>query len=93
MGAKYGELVGSTIGRGLGYVFGGKEKQKNQDWQTTGKTLGGYFGKMSGFKTGGLVRKTGVALVHKNEFVLPKGVAPTKAQRLKVKKIKSKAKK
>jgi hypothetical protein len=51
------------------------------------------MGKMSGFKTGGLVRKTGVALVHKNEFVLPNGVAPTKAQRLKVKKIKSKAKK
>jgi hypothetical protein len=33
-----------------------------------------------GFKKGGLVKKTGVAFVHKGEFVLPVGVKPTKAQ-------------
>jgi hypothetical protein len=32
------------------------------------------------FKKGGLVKKTGVAFVHKGEFVLPVGVKPTKAQ-------------
>lgn len=36
------------------------------------------------FKKGGRVKKTGVALVHKGEFVLPVGVKPTKAQLKKV---------
>ena len=90
MGVKYGETIGAGLGQGLGYVFGGKDKERNKDWQTTGKTIGGFFGRMTGFKTGGLVRKTGVALVHKNEFVLPNGVKPTKLQRAKVRKLKSK---
>lgn len=36
------------------------------------------------FKNGGRVKKTGMALVHKGEFVLPVGVKPTKAQLKKV---------
>lgn len=42
------------------------------------------------FKTGGKVKKTGLAKVHKGEFVLPKEVKPTKAQRAKVAKLKAK---
>jgi hypothetical protein len=36
------------------------------------------------YKKGGRVKKTGVAMVHKGEFVLPVGVKPTKAQIKKV---------
>ena len=45
-----------------------------------------------GFKTGGRVKRTGKALVHKNEYVLPAGVEPTKAQKKKVATIKLKSK-
>jgi hypothetical protein len=33
------------------------------------------------FKNGGRVRKTGKATVHKGEYVLPRGVAPTARQK------------
>ena len=42
------------------------------------------------FKTGGIVKRTGLALIHKNEYILPKGIKPTKAQREKVNKLKKK---
>ena len=42
---------------------------------------------------GGDVKKTEMALVHKGEFMLPKGVKPTKAQRLAVLRGKAKNKK
>ena len=34
-----------------------------------------------GYEKGGQVRKTGLANLHEGEFVLPKGVAPTPAQK------------
>jgi hypothetical protein len=39
------------------------------------------------FKKGGRVKKTGPALVHKGEFVLPASVKPTKSQLAKVAKL------
>ena len=36
------------------------------------------------FKKGGRVKKTGKAILHKGEFILPVGVKPTKAQLKKV---------
>ena len=36
------------------------------------------------FKKGGRVKRTGKAIVHKGEYILPKGVKPTKAQVKKV---------
>ena len=42
------------------------------------------------FKKGGKVNKTGLAILHKNEYVLPAGVKPTKAQKAKVAKKKAK---
>ena len=45
-----------------------------------------------GYKTGGRVKATGNALVHKNEYVLPSSVPPTKAQKKKVATIKRKVK-
>jgi hypothetical protein len=49
--------------------------------------------KEEGYKTGGRVRKTGKALVHKDEFVLPVGVKPTKGQKKSVKILRSKSNK
>jgi hypothetical protein len=48
---------------------------------------------VAGFKTGGRVKRTGQALVHKNEYVLPVGVKPTQEQMKKVRAIKAKSKK
>jgi hypothetical protein len=36
--------------------------------------------KVAGYKTGGKVPKTGLALIHKGEYVLPAHIKPTKAQ-------------
>lgn len=52
--------------------------------------LNGFGHALTGFKTGGTVKKTGLALVHKNEFVLPLGIKPTKAQKSAVRKLKNK---
>jgi hypothetical protein len=37
--------------------------------------------KLSKLEKGGNVKKTGAVIVHKGEYMLPKGVKPTKAQR------------
>lgn len=58
-----------------------------------GEALGSALGGLSGFKNGGRVKRTGKALVHKGEYVLPVGVAPTKAQKAKVAKKKAGGKK
>lgn len=36
--------------------------------------------KLQAYKKGGRVKRTGKALVHKGEYILPRGVKPTKAQ-------------
>lgn len=58
-----------------------------------GGDLGTFLGGLFGFKHGGRVLKTGKALVHKGEYVLPVGVKPTKAQKAAVAKRKGNAKK
>ena len=50
-------------------------------------------GSGTGFKTGGRVAKTGQALVHAGEYILPKGVKPTAEQKKQVRDIKCKCKK
>lgn len=40
--------------------------------------------KAAGFRYGGVVGKTGMALIHRDEFVLPVGINPTASQRRKV---------
>ena len=58
-----------------------------------GGDLGSFLGGLSGFKTGGAVKRTGRALVHKGEYVLPSNCKPTKAQKAVVAKNKAAAKK
>ena len=63
-----------------------------EDFQASG-SIG--FKKASGasYKTGGRVKATGQAILHKNEYVLPKGVQPTAEQKKQVRDIKCKCKK
>lgn len=71
-----GSQLGSALGGALGQKYGGN----------TGREIGSTLGKIGGaalpwFKKGGAVKKTGKAIVHKGEYVLPVGVKPTKAQK------------
>lgn len=75
LGGTAGKLIGGTAGRFLGGKAGAQ----------IGSQLGGQLGGSAGalltpYKNGGHVKKTGPALVHKGEFVLPAHVKPTKSQ-------------
>ena len=66
-----------------------------QQAKSYGKMWGNLLGVkgvkgVNGYKTGGTVKKTELALVHKNEFVLPAGVKPTKEQKAQIRKLKQK---
>ena len=78
VGAAIGSVIGGAFGKKLGDRSGGA---------AIGKAIGGA---LPGYKKGGKVKKTGLALVHKNEFVLPRTVKPTKAQKAKVAKLNKK---
>lgn len=89
LGGAIGSEAGSFLGAKLGKAIGGR----------AGKQAGGNIGRVAGglaggafpmFKKGGKVNKTGLAVVHKGEYVLPAGVAPTKAQKAKVAKKRAK---
>ena len=80
---------GSILGRALGSLASAIIPVKGIDGGAVGESLGG----LTGFKKGGRVKRTGKALVHKGEYVLPVGVAPTKAQKAKVAKKKAGGKK
>lgn len=73
----YGGHLGRFFGRHLGKYTGIKEREGGE----IGNRVGSSVASLMGYKKGGLVKKTGKALVHKGEFVLPKGVKPTKGQR------------
>lgn len=80
-------IFGKMIGKGLGKVAGGIAggfvggKAGRKIGSQLGSELGGVAGAtLTPYKTGGRVPKTGPALVHKGEFVLPAHVKPTKAQ-------------
>ena len=88
LGRKIGELVGGGLGRIAGKALDFKKRGAGaqQAGGDIGSTLGGLAGDLIPFKKGGRVRKTGKALLHKGEFVLPKGVPATKTQVKKVRK-------
>jgi hypothetical protein len=85
-----GQQLGKLVGGGLG-GFLGKKLDFNKQGQGAvdrghgiGETLGGLAGNLIPFKKGGRVHKTGPALLHKGEFILPKGVPPTKSQIIRI---------
>ena len=80
-------LITGFLGSQLGRQIGGKG--------LTGdilEGLGGFAGGLVpiGYAEGGEVKQTGQAIVHRGEYVLPKGVKPTPAQRRAVAKGKAK---
>lgn len=83
LGSQIGGYAGSGLGQYIGRKVGGSIGEE------AGKNIGRVVGTAAGaavpyFKEGGRVKKTGLAMVHKGEYVLPKGVKPTKAQMHKI---------
>ena len=71
--------LGKLFGSGIGSLIGGKKGA------SIGEEIGGGIGDLVPFKKGGAVGSKNVkAMLHAGEFVLPKGVKPTKAQRMAV---------
>jgi len=90
-------FFGSALGSGIGGLLGGavgKLAGREDIGRDVGREIGGAGGALiPWFKQGGAVHHTGAAVVHKGEYILPKGVKPTKAQRAAVNKKKADAKK
>jgi hypothetical protein len=85
----YTEPILSALGGYLGSRWDKSKKNPNRKWKETGTTIGSVIGSwIPKYKKGGKVPKTQIALLHKNEFVLPSSVKPTKAQKKKVRKLK-----
>lgn len=88
-----GAIIGQEAGGGLGRLIGNKigGRRGGDSGANIGKAIGGMAGAAFPlFKKGGKVNKTGLAIVHKGEYVLPANVKPTKAQKSKVAKLKAK---
>ena len=89
IGGAIGSEAGGLAGQALGGLMGGKRGASAG--ANIGRVAGGVMGKaFPMFKKGGKVGKTGLALIHKGEYVLPAGVAPTMAQKKAVAKRKAK---
>ena len=83
LGSQIGGALGGLAGGAIGQKVGGSQGQQagTQIGTTVGQVGGGFF---PYFAKGGPVKKTGLAYVHKGEYVLPKGVKPSIAQKAKV---------
>lgn len=80
--------LGGLAGQAIGQKYGGSSGA------AAGKLIGSGLGTLFPyFKTGGRVKKTGPAVVHAGEYVLPKSVKPTKTQKKAVAKLQKKSKK
>lgn len=80
---------GNLLGQGLGAIGSKLLPIKGID----GQAVGGALGSLAPFKKGGPIKRTGPIYAHKGEYILPKGVPPTKAQKAKVAKKKAGGKK
>lgn len=93
LGRKIGSFLGSKIGQFAGNKLGKYTGVGGARGAEAGGKVGGILGELAPFKKGGYVKKkTQPALLHKGEFVLPKGVKPTKKQKMAVKKLHKKKK-
>ena len=82
-------LFGNILGRGLGSIGSALFPVAGINGGDVGAALGG----LAPFKKGGPIKRTGPIYAHKGEYILPKGVPPTKAQKAKVAKKKAGGKK
>lgn len=69
IGGGIGGVIGGGLGEAVGHSFGGKVGGKIGGG--VGKILGSAAGALLPFKKGGKVKKTGPALLHKGELVVP----------------------
>lgn len=95
---KIGRLLGNALGQAVGGAAGQALGKFTGIGGAEGRNIGGDVGGsilefLIPFKQGGKVTKTTKALLHKGEYVLPKGVKPTKAQIKAVMKRRSKKRK
>jgi hypothetical protein len=84
-----GGSAGGFIGRKLGRLIGGIKGESIGEGVGAGlgSVAGGVIGSAAPtFRKGGRIKRTGKATLHKGEFILPKGVPPTKSQIKKVRK-------
>jgi hypothetical protein len=63
-------LFGNLLGQGLGALAGGV--LGGSQGRNAGQNIGGQIGNFLPFKKGGKVDKTGPAMLHKGEMVVPK---------------------
>lgn len=75
----FGQMIGGALGGSVGKKYGGKTGGK------IGSTLGRAAGSLIPFKKGGMVKKTGAALVHKGELVIPAKMVKHVSKSLKAK--------
>lgn len=81
VGRKLGKKIGRYAGKRLGKYTGVHQKRGGK----VGEKIGSILGDLVPFKKGGpVMKKTQKALLHKGEYVLPKGVKPTKKQKKEV---------
>lgn len=81
LGRKLGRMLGGKIGKFAGDRLGKYTGIDGKAGGQTGRAIGAKLGSLVGFKKGGPVKKTGPALIHRGEYVLPAGVKPTAKQR------------
>ena len=78
IGSTLGALGGGPAGAIAGSAIGSK---------LGSELLVPKLNKIAGYKIGGKVKKTGLAYIHKDEYILPKGIKPTKTQQKAVAKL------
>ena len=81
IGHHVGKYLGGKIGKFAGRKLGKYTGVNSDRGMKVGQDIGGALGSLTPYKKGGPVRKTKPALLHKGEYVLPKGVKPTKKQK------------
>ena len=81
IGAKLGSVAGGGLGQAIGQKYGGSLGGKVGG--ELGNIAGGALGAMLPFEKGGRVKKTGPALLHKGEIVVPAKYAKDVSKTLK----------
>lgn len=85
VGKKLGQALGKAIGSAAGYFLGKYTGMGQGEGGRRGEDIGGgLLGKLIKFKKGGRVKRTQRAIIHKGEFILPRGVKATKKQKARV---------
>lgn len=81
LGSQLGSIAGQGLGEFVGKKYGGSIGEKTG--REFGRVAGGAVGALLPFKKGGKVKKTGPALLHKGEIVVPAKYAKDVSKTLK----------